>query len=147
MSRLKKLVWFGSVLCALTLALAACGAQSGPPSLEGTQWSLVSFGPAGAETPLVEESTITLTAADGQVEGSGGCNSYGGEYQVQGNEITFENVTSTLLACSDELVTQQEQQYFQALNAVRTYELGADRLNLYGADGQLLLTFTASPSP
>jgi hypothetical protein len=44
-------------------------------TLENTHWSLVSFGPPGAETPLVEGSTITLLLADGQAGGLGGCKS------------------------------------------------------------------------
>lgn len=98
--------------------------------LENTHWSLVSFGSPGEEQPLVEGSTITLMLAGGQAGGSGGCNSYGGTYQVNGNSITFGEIIRTERACVDERVTEQEQRYFQALETASEYQIEGDQLRI-----------------
>jgi heat shock protein HslJ len=56
----------------------------------------VSFGKTDAETPVIEGSSITLEfAANGQVSGAGGCNSYSGTVETQANTLTFKDITST----------------------------------------------------
>jgi heat shock protein HslJ len=122
------------------------GAQPSETGLENTHWSLVSFGSPGAERPLVEGSTITLMLAAGQAGGSGGCNSYGGTYQVDGTSISFGDITSTLLACADASITEQEQRYFQALESAGQYEVVGDQLRITYDDGNGLMIFeTALP--
>jgi len=126
------------VLCLYSLLLVSCGKQG---SLENIQWNLVSFGPSGVESPLVEGSTITLSFSDGKVGGSSGCNTYSGEYKEGGNQISFSMMSSTMMACVDERMMQQEQQYFQFLTHVESFEVQDDHLYFYNADGALLLTF------
>lgn len=148
LKKTNRIVYFKGItpvmIFTLALLLTACGAQNLPQTLENKQWNLISFGPTTAEIPLVKGSTITLSFVDGKLSGSGGCNSYGGEFQVQGTEITFSNINSTLMACADENVTKQEQQYFQALQEVRSFELTDNHLYLNDSKGQHLLTFDAS---
>ena len=115
--------------------------------LENTHWNLVSFGSPGAEQPLVEGSTITLMLAGGQAGGSGGCNSYGGTYQEDGNSITFGEITRTERACVDERVTEQEQRYFQALETASEYEVVGEQLHItYDAGNGLMIFVTALPA-
>lgn len=113
-----------------------------PMDLTHTQWTLQSFGPAGAEVPVVEGSTITLEFLEGaQAGGSGGCNQFGALYHIQQNTIVFEGLTSTLRACSDEQITQQEQQYFQALQNTVEFELLGDQLFILYDGGSSKLNF------
>ncbi|MCX6047264.1 MAG: META domain-containing protein [Chloroflexi bacterium] len=121
-------------------------------SLENTAWQLVSFGVTGAETPVLPEFPITLMfSADGSLGGSGGCNSYGGEYQTQENTLTLSKIVSTLRACVDEPANQQEQHYLQALEAANQFMLTADHLMLSSTTGDDVLNFTravsATPEP
>lgn len=109
--------------------------------LENTQWNLVSFGTPGAEEPLIEDSTITLMLAGGQAGGSGGCNSYGGTYQVEGNTITFGEMTRTLRACADERITEQEDLYLAALGSASQYQIEGDQLLIAYDNGNGLLIF------
>ena len=116
--------------------------SSAENSLANTQWTLVSFGTRGAETSLVEGSAITLEfGEDGQAVGSGGCNSYGSKYQVQDNRLSFSQINSTLMACADERVMQQEQQYLQALESAGEFELTDDHLTISYDNGQAVLNF------
>lgn len=166
----KRLAYFG--LGILILAVAACtaatesipdtggGLTSAPESpvvspeqpgvgnvLANTRWRLVSFGEPGAETPVVEGSTVTLEfGAGGQVGGSGGCNSYGGQYQVQDSAVSFSEIVSTLMACADERVMQQEQQYLAALQLAGQFELAGQRLTIQYNGGRGVLNFEPAAS-
>jgi len=161
----KRLAYLG--LGILVLALAACAAATesipdtgggltpaaGTPvvspqapgagdTLANTRWRLVSFGEPGDETPVVAGSTVTLEfEANGQVGGSGGCNSYGGKYQVQDGTISFGEIVSTLMACTDERVMQQEQQYLGALQSAGQFELAGQRLTIQYNGGRGVLNF------
>jgi heat shock protein HslJ len=107
-----------------------------------TPWRLVSFGPAGGEAPVVAGSMVTLTlSGDSQAGGSGGCNNYGGTYQLDGDHLTFGQFNSTLRACADANMMQQETEYFQALQSVARFTINGDQLTLTSADGQNVLNF------
>ena len=110
-------------------------------SLENTHWSLVSFGAPDSEQPPAAGSMITLMLANGQAGGFGGCNSYGGSYQVEGNTVSFDELNSTLVACENQEITDQEQRYFQALDAVASYERSENFLILSDESGNAVLTF------
>ena len=90
----------------------------GDDNLANTEWTLESFGSMGAETPVLEGTTVTLIfESGGQAGGSGGCNSYGTDYQVQDNTLIFGEIVSTLMACTEEGITEQEQRYLTALRS------------------------------
>jgi heat shock protein HslJ len=144
---------------ALLLLLAACGADATPGSAPGdgeggggagdplanTQWTLVSMGAPGAETAVTADRALTLEfQPGGQMGGNGGCNSFGGSYQVAGNTITFGEIVSTLMACADQAVTAQEQQYLAALQGAERFEVTGDTLVIFYSGGQEALTFTRS---
>lgn len=110
--------------------------------LAGTNWELVSFGPAGAEADVVAGSTVTLLFdTSGQAGGNGGCNSYGGAYEVAGSDISFGEIVSTLMACADDAVMDQEAQYLAALHTAESFELDGDRLTITYDGGKSVLNF------
>ncbi len=117
----------------LTFVLPAF-AQNGDP-LAGTHWQLVSIG----ETAVVEGTSVTLVFADdGSAGGSGGCNTYGASYSVEGGTIAFGDVFSTLMACAEDYMAQ-EQAYFAALQSATTYTLSADLLVITYGEGETLV--------
>ncbi len=122
-----------------------------PTSAEGrlanTQWRLVSFGTAGRELPVIKGSPITIKfGADGRVGGSGGCNSYGGEYREQGDNLSFSQIISTKRACVEQSANQQEFQYFAALESANKFNLSDNRLTIFYGDEQRTLNFVADSS-
>ncbi|HSK88018.1 MAG TPA: META domain-containing protein [Anaerolineales bacterium] len=117
------------------------GTPGAEATLENTPWSLVSFGPSETESPLVEGSTITLILTEGQAGGTGGCNAYGGVYQIEADTVSFDQLTRTEIACADERVTEQEQRYFQALESAGRYELDGNLLRIWYDDGAGVLVF------
>lgn len=119
--------------------------------LENTQWNLVSFGAPGAEQAVMEGSGITLMLAGGQAGGYGGCNSYSSTYQVEGNMITFAEITRTLRACADDSITEQEDRYLAALSSASQYQIEGDQLLISYDNGNGVLIFeralSVGPTP
>ncbi|MBN2471326.1 MAG: META domain-containing protein [Anaerolineae bacterium] len=104
-------------------------------SLAGTTWQLDMLDDAA----VIAGSAITLTFDDeGRVSGSGGCNTYSGSYVVDGEALMLSQIASTLRACQDAGVGEQEQAYFAALDGATGYVLTGDTLTItYGEGGQL----------
>ena len=134
---MKKYIPFLLILIILT----ACTTRA--TSLIGT-WKLVSYGPPDSMTAAIPDADATLTfGEDGTVDGSGGCNSLGGEYEVTANTITFSDLTSTLMACEEPLMAQ-EGAVTQVLSGTADFELNDQTLTIVG-DG-MTLVFTSVPA-
>jgi pimeloyl-ACP methyl ester carboxylesterase len=129
--------------------MAAVDGDTQPPAAEndlvGSIWQLISFGPVGATNPVIGNAPITLEfELDGQAGGQGGCNSYGGPYRVQNDSLNFEEITSTLIACSDQAVSEQEQQYLLALQTASRFIIDGDKLTIWYQDEGATLNFERS---
>lgn len=80
---------------ALAFACALFGAGCGDddeteaPPLEGTAWAVVS----GVEAPA--DAIPTLTLEDGNASGFGGCNTFRGGYEVDGDSIAIGPLAAT----------------------------------------------------
>lgn len=139
------------VMIASLLVLAACGASQGENQptqtadldLANTSWTLVSYGAPDAPTPALPGNPVTLVfEADGRAGGNASCNSYGGSYQIEDGSIRFGEIVSTLMACVDAGVGEQEQRYLSALQTTGSVALSGDQLTIAYNDGQEVLTFT-----
>ena len=120
----------------LAVSLTACGnAQSA--AVEGT-WKLASYGPVGNLTPAAADIDTSIKFAENKVEGNVGCNGFGGDYKVEGNQITFDQIISTLMFC-DGPGGAQETVTFNVLTGTATFERQADTLTITSADGQSVI--------
>lgn len=134
---MKKYIPFLSVLI---IVLSACTAQGA--TLVG-KWKLVSYGPAESMTSAVPGTDATLTfAEDGTVSGNSGCNSLGGKYTADGDQLTFMDTVATLMACDDDRMTQ-ESAVFQILSGTTEYEIEDQTLTIQNND--MALVFTSVP--
>ncbi len=127
--------------------LGACSLSRGTSnqSLAGTTWYLTALGPPGSPTPAAEGGVVTLVFGQAnEIGGSAGCNSYGGTVEIRGGEIAFSSVVSTLMACADTSIMDQEARYFELLNAAERYEHAEGRLVITASDGRALF-FTDQP--
>lgn len=102
--------------------------------LEGTKWEVdslisgdtVSSVPAGAGLP-------TFTFTDGEVGFFNGCNDGGGPYELDGSEITFGDLITTLKACRRD-AGSTEGAVMAVLDGTVTFEIEAGRLTLTNGD-------------
>jgi len=127
--------WVALALAGLALGLVGCGGDDGDAvSLEGTSWVLESMD----GTPVLEGSAVTLSFTASEVSGSGGCNLYGGMYELDGDEITIgDELTATLRACVEEERMAQESAYFRALASAARVSLEGDALVIETGVGPL----------
>jgi heat shock protein HslJ len=116
----------------------------GQPALEETRWVLATFlGQDGAVAPAAEGFESTAVFEEGRVGGNGGCNRYGGNYTLDGSNLTVGPLMSTMMACEPARM-QQEQALFSNLQAAATYTVNGTTLEIKNADGLTVLTFAAT---
>jgi heat shock protein HslJ len=115
-------------------------ASEGEQALRGS-WEVSSFFTGAAVSSPMPGSTLTLEFAAGTVAGSGGCNTFGGPYEVSGSDgIRVGPLASTLRACADPALDTQEQQYLAALGLAKTYRVTGDTLTLFREGDTIALT-------
>ncbi len=113
--------------------------------LENTRWQVTAFGPSSAPTPIVSGTNLSLNfEADGQVTGLGGCNSFGGQYKITADTIAFDELISTLRACVDTKVQQQEERYLAALNSTGKFKRDGNSLTIWYDNGNSILVLKAT---
>jgi heat shock protein HslJ len=105
--------------------------------LFGTPWKLIQINgnqaviPAGADV-----ATLALSAADASFGGTGSCNSFYGNYVINGTQLSFKNLGSTKMACDN---MNLEIDYFHALNTVDSYKIVDKTLYLYSGNKAVLV--------
>ena len=131
-----------TILMVLTLFLSACAAEEEDSSLVG-RWDLTAYGPEGSTSPALTENEPGLTFnEDGTLNGSSSCNGFSGEYTLEGNQIEFSPITSTLMLC-DSPIMGQEEAFFQVLMDTATFQIDGDTLTLTNNNRVLVLTAAA----
>ncbi len=115
----------------LVLGLLAVPAAAHQDKLAGVDWVLA--GETGARAPF-------LRFQAGRVAGLGGCNRFGGTYDLSGDRLSFSPLTATRMACMGE-VMKSEQAFFDLLGKVKGLKLGGDRLELIDGAGKVLAVF------
>ncbi|MFQ6370755.1 META domain-containing protein [Shewanella sp. YIC-542] len=89
--------------------------------------------------PVVDFSPAQLTFAEnGKLSGNNSCNNFFGRYQLQAQQLHLMPAGSTMKACVDVLMAQ-EQQVMQLLPQVVTAERQGNQLRLQGSQGATLL--------
>jgi heat shock protein HslJ len=137
---MKKIVVPMAIMAGLVI-LAACassGSQGG--DITGKVWLLDNLN----GSPPVSGTVITAEfTADGKVGGSAGCNVYSGQYKITGGDIQITSpVASTMMAC-EQPVMDQENAYFQALAAAKSYAVKGDQLTLNDSGGKAIASYKA----
>lgn len=77
---------------------------------------------AGTDVTPKKPGAFTITfASDGRMSGTTDCNSFGGTYTANGMNVSFGNLTSTLMYCDG----SQESVFTGFLSTVKSYEIDA----------------------
>ena len=122
------------------LAISACTTknETSSPSLIGS-WKLTSYSHADVLTPAVSGTDAGLNFNDdGTLTGNSGCNGLGGNYKAEGDQVTFSDVVSTLMAC-DEARMAQEGAFHQVLTETATFNIEGNTLTITNNDYVLVL--------
>lgn len=135
------------------VGLAACGSAAtggetptsvtSAPDLTNTKWALVSFDGVNPAPVQTQSQPVTIEfQSDGRVGGFAGCNNFGGMYAVKSGSLMISDMASTLMACADNAVTQQEQRYLQALVTAGRFEISGNHLKIWYSEDGSSLNFT-----
>ncbi|MBI1281613.1 MAG: META domain-containing protein [Anaerolineaceae bacterium] len=109
--------------------------------LTNNNWVLASYGSDEAPIPVLPEAPISLTFTQDGISGSSGCNTYFGQFQYDIDKLTFSGIGSTLVACPDTTMAQ-ENAYLDALRTATSYSINNGVLRITYRDG--VLTFNGS---
>lgn len=139
-------------VAALFTVLLLAGCVSSPASnspggdvvampLTNTYWELVTV--AGQPVPETDSQRKphVLFLDDGRVSGFSGCNQYMGDYRVTGENLLFDSMSSTLMACPE---NQTEGMLFAAFAKTVGVNLEGIELRLLGEAGEELAVFEAT---
>jgi heat shock protein HslJ len=129
-----KMLVFTSVTILLFVFLSACAAGTGNDPLVGTAWKLVSLN----DLPILKGPELTIRFSDGQISGSSGCNSFGGSYKISRQKLTTSSMVSTMMACVDPGLMDQEQAFLGYLQDSPSFKLSAGQLQIIRSDGKVL---------
>lgn len=152
------------LVLALPLALAACakppqGEPAAPPAAETPAATAPTDAPAlsanhwrltdakNAQGQRIDalfvdaDKPVQLDFVDGRVGVSNTCNRMGGSYSVAGDELKFDRMASTMMACTDARLMALDQEAGKRLEGSLKFAQSADTLTLTTASGDIL-TFT-----
>lgn len=131
-------IGFAAALAA-ALALTGCD-QFMPPAagddLDG-EWTLVAGAHDGEPVPILDDAPITMTIEGNEIGGRAACNIYGGELQVDGEQIDIAAMSMTEMGC-DGPVMEAEAAYVAALADVERWSRDRDRLTFTGEAVELI---------
>ena len=120
--------------------ISVCGTSS--VDLENTNWRLKQLGDAPVKSAAQqEEAYFVLNSENHRVSGSGGCNRLMGSYELNGDRLTFNQMASTMMACTKGMDT--EKKFLDALNRVKTWKIAGQQLLLSDTEGQVIARFSA----
>ena len=149
MKQLGYLLFVGSLL--LLNACAATKANGNDEkvvkkSLEGTYWKLTELN----GEPVIAEANnrelyLKLDGSSKKLAGHGGCNGFGGVYELNSNgfNIKFTQLIRTLMACKTQDRMDQENAFLNVIEMTDSYYLNGNQLLLNRGKMAPLAKFTA----
>jgi heat shock protein HslJ len=142
--------YFSFVITIALASLASCHtakqSTTGSASVVGKYWKLIELNGEMVQLAgqLKKEPHMILNASEKRVNGNGGCNSFFGSYELQGdNGVTFSKIGSTKMACPNDIM-QIERHLFQAFEMTKKFTLRNDTLFLTKTDMFPLAKFVVS---
>jgi heat shock protein HslJ len=129
------------VLAAVGLIVSSCGADrpdvATAAPLESTPWEV---DVSSVAVPGIEQAQPTLSLADGVASGFAGCNTYSGPYRLEGSNLRFGRLATTVMACGP-AGSAVETSYLDRLSRVAHYALTRSGLDLEDASGARVLAY------
>jgi heat shock protein HslJ len=131
------------IIC-LTLSLSACSSATNLAALTNSSWVLESYGPVSSTgKALADTKTSLIFKNNGSLSGNVGCNSFGGNFRVNENQLIFGPMMSTMMACPEQIM-QQEGAVLKVFNGTTKFNISSNALTITSSDGQSSATFIAA---
>lgn len=115
-----------------------------------THWRLVDIG--GERVPRPSEGTVVPylvfqpeEAGLLRVTGSGGCNRFFADYEVQGSRLRVSGIVTNITLCLKQ--GARETQFFEALTATAGFHQQDTQLQLQNTKGEIVMRFAADETP
>lgn len=119
-----------------------CGPMFESKPLAGTSWVVVQLGGQELGDEAGRRPSLQFDAEKESVSGFTGCNRLVGGYEVDDNALTLGELAATRMACVGGGAVL-EAAFTDALKGVTHYAIVGDQLELYDAEGTLLVRFAA----
>jgi copper homeostasis protein (lipoprotein) len=119
-----------------------CGTPGATEPLQETYWRLTRI--EGKPVVLREkqrEPNLVFGSGQNRLSGFTGCNRLMGSYHLNGEQLTFQGVASTRMACLDGM--DIEQAFLSALGKVRKWKIEGQHLDLNDENGNQIARFEA----
>jgi heat shock protein HslJ len=113
--------------------------------ISGTEWQVTGYnnGKQAVVSTIIGTNLTAKFGQDGLLNGNGGCNTYSGNYETSGANITIGPLASTRKACAEPAgVMEQESQFLAAMQSAATYQIDGNILKLFGTQGETVVTFS-----
>ena len=123
------------LLVVICLMMTACAA--GDAGVNGS-WKLISYGSSNSLVPAVPNVDAVFSFDDGVLSGNSGCNSFRGDYKVNGDQITFGSVAFTEMGCPSPQM-EQESVVQQVLTGAGSFKIEVNTLTI--TNQNMLLVF------
>jgi heat shock protein HslJ len=116
-----------------------------PAALEGTEWAVTGFNNGkGGVVSVLAGTELSAVFSDGGYGGSSGCNTFRGEYEIEGDTLRLGPAAGTRKMCArPDGIMEQEDQFLAALATVATYRIDGDTLELRREGGALAVKLRA----
>lgn len=105
--------------------------------LEGNKWIFLRFAGTNAQS-LPEGITAFAQFEKGRVTGKSACNTFGGQYILDGDKITISKIFGTEMYCG-EAKSSVEQRFLDCLHHTTRYAITGDVLTIFCADNSSLV--------
>ena len=129
--RLGRFTLISLLVASGTAVLTSCAPDE---SLAGTSWKMELEGEE-AYSELAAATGVTIQFfEDGTFTGTYTYSKFAGEYQVDGNSLTFLGPCYTSLACQAAEGLDAQSQFLFALEDVERFSIDGDTLTMYGGD-------------
>ena len=113
--------------------LTACGGKSSE-TIQG-EWKLISHRSGPNQIPAVVDVGASIEFdPEGRMSGNVGCNSFGGDYTVDGNTIKFGAIMSTEMFCEGP-VGGQESAVLSVLQESTTFVIDGNMMTITSSNG------------
>jgi heat shock protein HslJ len=119
----------------IVLALFVLTACSNAGADISGDWKLVSYGDAANPTPALPDVDTFIKFEDGQMSGNVGCNGFGGNYELEGDKITFSGIMSTMMFCEETSTQEQGVLGMFSDSLALQIQLDSETLTVTSADG------------